>query len=677
MKYKFYLQGLSCAHCASKIESAVKNIGFTDDVFLDFINKTLTVEADRDPESDIRMIIKKIEPDVKLKKEKNKLNEENESLGIPFFIGIVLFAASFFIKNSFSLYFYIISYLLIGYKIIWKALINLKNLRPLDENFLMFAATVGAFVIGEYPEAVAVMLFYNIGEYFQDKAVNKSRQKISSLMDIKSETVTLITNGIETTVKPEDVKKGDIIKVKAGEKVPLDGIVTEGNASLDVKALTGEAVPYEASVNSEVISGSINLNGMIYVKVTATYENSTVYKILDLIENSSTKKTKTENFITEFAKIYTPAVVVCAFLITVIPPLFSGFSTFYEWLYKGLVFLVVSCPCALVISVPLGYFGGIGASSSKGILVKGSNYLDTLTMVDTIVFDKTGTLTKGEFYIHKIVSEELSEEELLELAAYGEFNSNHPIAKAVTKEYKKDIDSTKISDFCEIAGQGVKLVYAGKELKIGNSALIGINKENSGTVLYISYDGKYAGYIELKDKIKEESSETIKKLKQLKIKTVMLTGDRKTVAEEVGNKLGLSEIYSELLPHEKVEKLEEIINNAHGKVAYVGDGINDAPSLKLSDVGISMGGVGSDAAVEASDIVLVNDNPNLVYEGIKIAKKTRKIIKQNIVFSLLIKFFVLLLTVFSLTNLWIAVFADVGVALIAVVNSLRTLKTRK
>jgi len=675
MERKYTLKNLNCAHCASKIEKKAASLEGVTSVKLDFLNKTLSVSSDISKENEIRKIIKKIEPDVKIISEKDDDNNETNSINILFITGIIFFIVALFIKTEASIRLFVIAYFLIGYKVIIKAIKNIFNLQPLDENFLMFVATIGAFIIGEYPEAVAVMLFYYIGEFFQDKAVNKARKQIADLTDIKPEYATLISKSGETKVSPEKIKKDDIIKVKAGEKIPLDGIVIKGTGNLDTKALTGESLPIPVKKDSKVLSGSINLDGVIFIRVTEEYKNSTVAKILKLMETASSEKTKTENFITEFAKIYTPIVVASAILIAIIPPLFTGFSNLSDWIYKGLVFLVVSCPCALVISVPLGYFGGLGNASSKGILIKGSNYLDVLSKLDLIVFDKTGTLTTGEFSVSAITSFEMEKNELLKIAAYGEANSNHPIAQAVIKAYGKEINIEEVSDFSEIAGCGISFKLNGKEAKIGNSKLIEVNEEISdNTLVHIIYDGKYSGYIEFEDKIKEDAKKAVEELHNIKISTAMLTGDKKSVALKVADKLKLKEAYYELLPTDKVEILRQLKKKSKNYVAFAGDGINDAPALKISDAGFSMGSLGSDAAIEASDIVISNDNPMLIPKAVKIAKKTKRIVTQNIIFSLGIKFLVLLLTLFSLTNLWIAVFADVGVALIAILNSLRALK---
>ena len=553
-----------------------------------------------------------------------------------------------------------------------------------DENFLMAVATIGAFAIGEFPEAVAVMLFYQVGELFQSYAVDRSRKSISNLMEIRPDYANLIQGEEIEKVDPDEVKVGDIILIKPGEKVPLDGIVVEGTSMLDTKALTGETVPRKVEENSEILSGCINQNGLLKVKVVREFEESTVSKILELVENASNKKAKSENFITKFAKYYTPTVVIIAVLLAFIPPLiledFGGL--FQIWLYRALSFLVVSCPCALVISIPLSFFGGIGGASKNGVLIKGGNHLEALSNTGIVVFDKTGTLTKGVFEVQEIDAVNMPKEELLKYAAYSEYHSNHPIAESIKKAYEEEIDLSKITNTEEIAGHGIKAEVLGKTVLIGNDKLMEQNKieylkiNEIGTILYIAINYKYAGYIVIADKIKEDSAKTIQDLKKYLIKTVMLTGDRKNVGEKVSKELGIDSVYTELLPDGKVEKVEELlkIKPENKKLAFVGDGINDAPVLAISDIGIAMGDLGSDAAIEAADIVLMTDEPSKIGTAIKISKKTMRIVKENIVFAISVKIAVLILSALGFATMWWAVFADVGVSVIAIINAMRLLR---
>ena len=581
---------------------------------------------------------------------------------------------------------YIIAYLIVGLEIVWKAIRNIFRGKVFDEHFLMAVATIGAFVIGEFPEAVAVMLFYQVGELFQDYAVDKSRKSITSLMDIRPDIAFVRRNGNIEKVSPEDVKIGENIVVKPGEKIPLDGIIIEGSSLVDTSALTGESVPKEVTVDDEVLSGCINENGLLTIKVEKEFGESTVSKILDLVENASSKKSKSENFITKFAKYYTPIVVIIAVLLAIIPPFVLNLGEFTEWLYRALTFLVVSCPCALVISIPLGFFGGIGGASKTGILVKGSNYLEALSNTEIVVFDKTGTLTEGVFEVQKVEANGIAKEELLKYATYAESNSNHPISISLKKAYNKEINQSSILNTEEIAGRGVFSNVEGREVLVGNDKLM---KEKNisytpcneiGTILYVAIDNKYAGYILIADKIKEDSFKAIKTLKKNNIKeTVMLTGDKKEVGEKVAKELGLDKVYTELLPDGKVEKVEELIKDKSekGKLVFVGDGINDAPVLAISDIGIAMGGLGSDAAIEAADVVIMTDEPSKIGTAIKISKKTMSIVKQNIVFAIAVKVLVLILTAFGIGTMWEAVFADVGVSVLAIINSLRALRVKK
>ena len=574
---------------------------------------------------------------------------------------------------------FFMSYISIGYEVIFEAIENIKNKKFLGEEFLMVIASIGAFTIGEYPEAIGVILFFQVGEIFEEYAEDKSKKSIESLMNLKPDIANVKEGNNVITKKPEEVKIGDIIVVKPGERVPLDGTVISGEALIDTSALTGESVPRAVSANSEILSGVINTNGVLEIKVTKEFKESTLSKILDLVENAGEKKAHTEKFITKFAKVYTPTVIILAVLIFVIPTLILKMD-FNTWLYRALAFLVTSCPCALVVSVPLSFFGGIGGASRKGILVKGSNYLELLANIDTVVFDKTGTLTKGNFKVQNINAIG-SKDELLETAAYIESFSNHPIAKSILESYGKEVDKQKITEYEEISGHGVTALVDGKKVFLGNSKLmekIGIKvqeEKNAATVVYIAIDGEYAGKIEIADEIKEDSKLAINNLKKQGIKkVVMLTGDRKQVGEEVAKKLNIDNVFTELLPTDKVEKLQELLNGKNQGVAFVGDGLNDAPVLAMADVGIAMGGYGTDAAIEAADVVIMTDEPSKIYEAIKTARKTIKISKENITFAIGVKILVLLLVFLGIAKMWEAVFADVGVTVLATLNALRTLK---
>ena len=581
---------------------------------------------------------------------------------------------------------FIISYLIVGLEVIKEALEHLFKGKLFDENFLMAIATIGAFGVGEFPEAVCVMLFYQIGELFQNYAVDKSRKSIASLMDIRPDFANIKIGDKIEKVSPEEVKIGDIIVVKPGERIPLDGTVIEGKSMIDTSSLTGESVPRNVSINDEVLSGCINQNGLLTIKVNKEFGESTVNKILDLVENASSKKSKSENFITKFAKYYTPIVVIIAVILAIIPPLVLKDANFTDWLYRALTFLVVSCPCALVISIPLGFFGGIGGASKIGILVKGSNYLEALANTELVVFDKTGTLTEGVFEVQKVECEGISKEDLLRYTAYAENNSTHPIATSVKKAYGKEINVTNISKVEEISGFGVIANVEGKDILVGNEKLmkeknIQYTKCNEiGTILYVAIENEFAGYIVIADNVKKDSAKAISNLKNMNIKkTVMLTGDKKEVGENIAEKLRIDEVYTELLPDEKVKKVEELLKekDTKAKLAFVGDGINDAPVLAISDIGIAMGGLGSDAAIEAADVVIMTDEPSKLVDAIKISKKTMRIVKENIIFAIGIKIAVLILSAFGLSTMWEAVFADVGVSIIAIINALRVLNTKK
>lgn len=611
--------------------------------------------------------------------------------GIKILIALALFILALTVKFEnewINNCIFVLSYVIVGFEVLVNAIKHIFKGKVFDENFLMSIATIGAFAIGEYPEAVSVMLFYQVGELFQNYAIDKSRKSITSLMDIRPDYANKYVDGKIEKVNPTEVQIGDIIVIKPGEKVPLDGCVIEGKTTLDTKALTGEALPREVAEGNEVLSGCINLNGTIKVKVTKKFGESTVSKILDLVENASSKKAKSENFITKFAEYYTPVVVTIALALAIIPPFVMQNQTFSEWLYRALSFLVVSCPCALVISIPLSFFGGIGGASKRGILIKGGNYLEALSKTEVVVFDKTGTLTEGTFEVQevKVVDKEITKEELLKLAAYAEHYSNHPIAGSVKKAYAKEIDEKQIANSHELSGLGIEVEIEDRHVLVGNEKLMqerNIDFEKAkeiGTALYISIDGKYAGYILIADKIKEDAKITIATLKKRGIKqTVMLTGDRKEVGEAVAKEIGIDKVYTELLPDGKVEKIEELVKqkSEQGKLAFVGDGINDAPVLAISDIGIAMGGLGADSAIEAADVVIMTDEPSKIIDAIKISKKTMRIVKQNIVFAIAVKVAVLILAAFGISTMWQAVFADVGVSVLAILNALRILHVRK
>ena len=610
--------------------------------------------------------------------------------GIKIIISAILFVLALVIPFSNELInngLFIISYLVVGFEILKKAVRNIFRGKVFDENFLMAVATIGAFAIGEFPEAVAVMLFYQVGELFQSYAVDKSRKSIASLMDIRPDYANIEKDGKVEKVDPDEVKIGDIIIVKTGEKIPLDGVIIEGRSSLDTMALTGESVPRVVKTEDEVLSGCINKDGLLKIRVTKEFGESTVSKILDLVENASSKKSKSENFITKFAKYYTPTVVIIAVLLAFIPPIIlKDFSTFSVWLYRALSFLVVSCPCALVISIPLSFFGGIGGASKMGILIKGSNYLEALANTETVVFDKTGTLTEGIFEVQDIYAEGIEKDELLRIVAHAENYSNHPIAKSVKKAYNKEIDEKIIKNPQELSGKGIWAKIDEKDILVGNEKLMLEEKidfkkcDEVGTILYVAIDKKYVGYVLIADKIKQDSPKTIRELKAMNIKEiVMLTGDKKEVGEYVAKKLNMDKVYTELLPDGKVEKVEELLKqkSEKGKLVFVGDGINDAPVLTISDIGVAMGGLGSDAAIEAADIVIMTDETSKISKAINLSKKTMRIVRENIIFAIFVKIAVLVLTAFGASTMWEAVFADVGVSVIAIINALRMLNIKK
>ena len=684
------LEGLNCANCARKIEEKVGKMEGVKESNLNFTTTTLNVKLERKVKeehaiNEIKKIVEALEPHVKVeKKVSGKTNVQRAKFEVKptLIIGTILYLIAVIgdFKGALALILFVASYLLIGGKVVLTAIKNIARGQLFDENFLMTVATIGAFSISEYPEAVAVMLFYEIGETIQGYAVNKSRSSISSLMDIRADYANIIIDGKEKKVSPETVKVEDIILVKPGEKIPLDGIVVEGESFVDTSALTGESVPRKIAVNDEILSGGINTNGVLKVKVTKKFGESTVSRILEMVENAANKKANTEKFITKFAKVYTPIVVALAILIAVVPSIFIKDALFSTWLYRALVFLVVSCPCALVVSVPLGFFAGIGGASKKGVLVKGSNYLELLKDLETVVFDKTGTLTEGVFTVTEINTNDIQKEKLIEIAAMAESFSNHPIAISIIKEYGKEIDKEVIKEYEEIAGHGIKAVINNEEVLIGNAKLmnqfnISYNEVDSiGTVVYCAINGEFKGSIVISDKIKENAAEALINLKAAGVKkTVMLTGDNKKTAENVGEKVNIDEVHSELLPLGKVKEVEKLLkaSNKNGRLAFVGDGVNDAPVLARADIGIAMGGIGSDAAIEAADVVLMKDDINALVDAINVSKKTNKILWQNIIFALGIKVIVMVLGTFGIANMWTAVFADVGVTIIAIINSTR------
>ena len=701
-KKELLLGGLTCAHCASVIDEKVKHIDGVKNSNLNFTNKKLSVEIDSDNEENIIKniidIINDTEPglDIQIEGQREikegktqKSIKNNEKLNLLKIIaGAIVFIFAFYqeiagMENKYSLLIFLVAYLLVGGDVLYKALKNITKGRIFDENFLMSVATIGAIAIGEPSEAVGVMLFYKIGEYLQELAVGKSRKSISELMQIRPDMANLKVGNTIKVVNPEDVNIGDYIIVKPGEKVPLDGVVIEGSSMMDTSALTGESVLRTVKKGDNLLSGFINKNALLTVQVTKDFSESTASKILDMVENASSKKSKTENFISVFSRYYTPIVVGLALLIAILPPIFMQGATFSEWIHRGLIFLVVSCPCALVLSIPLSYFSGIGVASKQGVLIKGSNYLEALRYVDTVVFDKTGTLTEGVFDVVKVKPVNISEDELIKFASIAEVNSNHPIAKSILNYYNKEIDLNNIEEYEEIASHGIRVKYENNTILAGNEKLMASNNikiEKStdvGTVVYIAINNEFKGYIVIADKIKSDSEEAIRLIKEQGIKeTVMLTGDNKEVANSVAKKLKLDKVFSNLLPNEKVEKIEELYKNRteKEKIAFVGDGINDAPVLARVDVGIAMGALGSDAAIEAADVVIMTDEPSKIAQGIKISKKTYKIVWQNIIFALGIKIIVMVLGATGIASMWDAVFADVGVALIAVLNAMRIMK---
>jgi Zn2+/Cd2+-exporting ATPase len=692
---KYKLNNLDCASCASKIEKSLSKLEEVKFVTVNFANATMTIDTDNLEK--VKARIKTLEPEVEVEdidKEKTLVSvselAENKGTIIKAVAGLTLLLIGIIFEEKLhntpfeiaEYAVYVTAYLIVGWKVIASAVKNIFRGQFFDEQFLMAIATLGAFAIHQMPEAVAVMLFYVTGELFQDIAVGRSRKSIKSLLEIKPDYANL-KSGVEVIrVSPEEVKVGDIIVVKAGEKVPLDGTILDGTSFVDTAALTGESVPRKVKEKDEVMAGMINQSGLLTIKVNKLFGESSVSRILELVENATSQKAETEKFITTFARYYTPIVVIGALLLAILPPLLFSGQTFNDWIYRALVVLVISCPCALVISIPLGYFGGVGLASRKGILVKGSNFLDALTQVTTVVFDKTGTLTKGEFKVSEVVtSNGFSKEEILEYAAYAEANSNHPVAQSITEAYQGKIDITKITQTEEISGHGIKAVVDGKTILAGNDKML--HKENiehsvcqvDGTVVHVTIDRVYAGYIIISDSLKDDAIEAIENLKAKNIQTVMLTGDNQYAAQAFAKRLGIDRFYSELLPEDKVKHIEQLIAESKGgKVAFVGDGINDAPVIARADVGIAMGALGSDAAIETADVVLMTDSPSKVALAIDVAKITRNIVWQNIYFAMGVKLIFIVLGVFGIATMWEAVFGDMGVALIAIFNALRILK---
>ncbi len=697
---EYSLDGLNCANCALKIEKRVAKIDGIEEVLLNFSKQTLRVNVPdgdgHDPLSKITKLVTDLEPDVKVYEIlKNRVQEPKERnfekraiikiIRIVIGLSLCLFGVFLLPENIPQYSIFILAYLISGYDVLYRALKNLIKGRMFDENFLMAIATIGAIAIKEYPEAVAVMLFYQIGDYFQEKAVNRSRRSISDLMDIRPVSANVECNGEIVSVLPEDVNIGDILVVKPGEKIPLDGIIIEGRSNLNTSAISGESLPIDVAPGVLALSGSINISGLLKIRVKSSFQDSTVSRILDMVSDAAGRKSRTEKFITSFARVYTPVVVGIAFILAVFVPLLIPGQVFSVCIYRALLFLVISCPCALVVSVPLSVFSGIGLSSRKGILVKGGNYLDVLANVKTVVFDKTGTLTEGKFIVSDIKpSKGINKEDFVSVIASLENNSNHPVAMAIVEEAagSKLMD---ISDFIEIPGLGVtgkienRTIFAGNEALMKKQNFMISDKAIGGTVVHLSVDEKYWGYLTVSDIIKKNALSAIKALRQLGIsKTVLLTGDRKEVADSVNRSLGIDLVYSELLPQNKVEHVERLLlENDKEKLLFVGDGINDAPVLSRADVGVAMGGLGSDAAIEAADVVIMNDNLEKIADGIKIAKRTRRIVQQNIYFSLFVKIGFLILGSLGLVTMWMAVFADVGVTLLAILNSLRVLNFQK
>lgn len=693
IKRNYEVKGISCVNCAGKIEAGIKELDGVNDASINFPLSKLSIEisdtsALTQIENRIQEVLDGIEADSKLVIKDDDQVDHDDNYGMSkmtLFIYIVAavsyFAGFFLVKDSaIKLILFVLTYIVFGHKVLIKSVKNISKGNVFDENFLMSIASIGAFIIGEYPEAAAVMMFYQIGELFQNYAVDHSKRAIKSLIAIKPDYANIKTPEGYEKVNPSNVKIGDLIVIRPGERVPLDGIVVEGSSALDTSALTGESLPREVGTGGEILSGSINLSGVLTVQVTKLFESSTVNRILSMVEDASQKKAVTERFITRFAAVYTPAVVGLAALLAVVPPLFFN-GEFSQWIYRALVFLVVSCPCALVISIPLGFFGGIGAASKRGILVKGGNYLEALAKVNTMVFDKTGTLTSGTFEVTEINNKNgFTKDQVLYYAAHAEAFSTHPLATSVLRKYGDKPDKNLVTEYVEHAGMGISAKVSEKAVLLGNRTLFSKHNieikdaKSSGTLIYLAIDGLFAGSVALEDTVKEDGAKAIKELRSLGISDiVMLTGDRKDAADVTAEKLGINTVFSELLPHEKVDALEKIISEHKnsGKIAFVGDGINDSPVIARADIGIAMGGTGSDAAIEAADIVMMTDEPGKIPEAVRIARKTKAVVYQNIALAMIVKVIVLALGAGGVASLWEAVFADVGVALLAILNAMR------
>ena len=684
--YKYTLEGLDCAACAKKVEDEIANTEGYEDVVVNFSTLKLTFKTDKQsPKKEITKLVQKLEPDVEVLEdgEKGQEKEEHNELDIVrIIVGLIIYAIALIVSKSTLItnILTIIAFFILLYKTAKKGFKQLFKNKVLDENMLIVVSAIGAYLVGKNSEGLMVITLYEIGKILESKAVNKTRKSISDLMNIKPEYANLKQGEECKQVTPDKVKIGDVILVKTGEKIPLDGIVIKGNAQIDNSALTGESKLIEVAENSKILSGSINTNGLIEVKVEQTYENSTVSQILNLVENATDKKAKTETFVSKAAKIYTPVVMGLALLVAIFMPLIIAGVTYKESIYKALIFLVISCPCSIAISVPLSYFSGIGKASKKGILIKGSDYLDGIKDIKEIIFDKTGTITTGNFAVSEIqvIDANYTKQDVLKYFAMGEKNSNHPIAKSILKKYEeisKEIEN--VENFEEVSGKGLQYQYEGKKIKIGNAEFTNADKENIvGTVLYLNIDGNVVGKIVLTDEIRPSTKETMEKLHKLGINTKMFTGDKKEIAEKIAKEVGIKAVKSEMLPQDKYNELDTIIakRDEHQKVAFVGDGINDSPVLARADVGISMGGIGSSSAIEASDVVIMTDELSKIVDAIEVSKKTNKIIKQNLIFSIGIKILTLVLSLLGVADMWQAVFADVGVTLITIFNTLRILK---
>lgn len=686
------LVGLDCPNCAQKINQKVSKLSNVYESDMDFINKKMTVKADSNSVvEDIKRIVHELEPDVEVKPFERhshtheKKNRTREVLEI--FVSLVLFILSFIISADVpKLIISLLAFAVAGYGVVISAVRNLLKGEAFDETLLMTIASVGALCIGDVREGAAVMIFFRVGELFQDIAVERSRKSITSLLSLKSDTVNIKVGNEIKEIETEKVQVGDIMVVRAGERVPIDGIIVNGSSAFDTSALTGEAIPVEAEENSEILSGSVNLTSVVEIKASKKYEDSTIAKILEMVENASGRKADAEKFITKFARVYTPIVVAAAALLVLVPSVITGFSQFSTWLYRGLLFLVISCPCALVISVPLSFFAGIGGASRKGILIKGAKNIESLSKLKSVALDKTGTLTEGKFKVVDIVpsGDKVQKDYILKLSAYAESMSTHPIAKSIVEEYKQPIDSDILSNVVEEAGNGVKVNVDGHEVLCGTRKLLEKNnvsaelKYDNTTCVYVALDGEYLGAVLLGDNIKPTSKSAIKQLKSKGISATLLTGDKKQTADNVAEKLGIDNVFSELLPADKVTKVEELIKDETNRnVGFVGDGINDAPVIARADVGFAMGGLGSDVAIEAADVVLMNDDPMSIPLSVSISQKTMRIVKENIVFAIGIKVLVMLMGAFGIADMWEAVFADVGVSVIAILNSLRAMRVKK